>query len=105
MKLKANRKNLTKHARQLLGVEYTPEKERELVRVVLTGFERTHGHISHDYSAHLEKLDAILGTHGVEGMLEPDILYCNTGDTYTMTLLYHDGELWIGDWGSIVEES
>jgi len=55
----------------------------------------------------LELIDKILKTHGVEGTCENglDFQYCNTGDTYAMTLLYYKGKLRIGDWGTIVEEN
>jgi len=107
MLLAANKPNLKKHARTLLGVEHTPEAEKELIRVCQTGFERTYGHISHDQARHLELIDKILKTHGVEGTCENglDFQYCNTGDTYAMTLLYYKGKLRIGDWGTIVEEN
>lgn len=105
MLLRANRSNLKKFAAQLLGNEYSEEKAKELVKVCLAGIERTYGHISHDYARHLEKVDKILNTHGVEGFLEngQDVTYCNAGDTYAMTVMYHNGKLKIGDWGTIVE--
>jgi hypothetical protein len=106
MKIKANRKNLKAHARQLLGNEWSEEKEKQLIKAALAGVEPTTrwAHPSHAQAAHLEILDEILGTCGVEGMVEPDVQYCNAGDTYATTLLYYEDELWIGDWGSIVEE-
>lgn len=57
----------------------------------------------------LEKIDAILGTHGVEfieagsGSRSPSITYCNTGDTYDQTVLWVNGRFQIGCWGDIVE--
>jgi len=106
MLLRANRINLKKHAQALLGNEYSEEKAKELIKVCLTGFERTYGHISHDWAAHLEKVDKILGTHGVEGIREhgQEIEYCNTGESYALTVMYHNGKLKLGDWGSIVEK-
>ncbi len=120
MKLIANRKNLKQYAAQLLGNEYSPEAESELITECINGFERTHGHISHDRAAHLERINAILRSCGVEGMLLDrhgndlasqctergvalDIQYCNAGDTYAMTIMYVNGKLCLGDWGSLVE--
>jgi len=120
MKLAANRKNLKAHAAALLGNNHTPDTEKALLRECLTGFVRTRGHISHDCAAHLERIDKIIGTHGVEGMLldrhgndlsgtcsmdgvKLDCQYCNTGDSYGITILYVNGRLCIGDWGSLVE--
>ena len=120
MLIAANRKNLKTHARSLLGNEHSPETERALIKECLKGFERTHGHVSHDRAAHLGRIDDILQNYGVEGMLLDregndcagscsmrdvchDIQYCNAGDTYAMTILYYNGKLKIGDWGSIVE--
>ena len=127
MKLAANRKNLKAHARALLGNNYTPEKERALIKECLTGFVRDttpgglpFGHISHDRAAHLDRIGAILGTYGTEGLLlgkggedlsgtcsmssvKLDCQYCNAGDSYAMTILYANGRLCIGDLGSLVE--
>jgi hypothetical protein len=59
----------------------------------------------------LEKIDVILGTHGVEyipaghNAKSPAIDYCNTGDTYDTTVLWVHGGVGfrIGNWGSYVE--
>lgn len=120
MRLRANKPNLRKYAKDLLGNEYSEETAGALIREILSGFVRTTGHISHDRAAHLDRIGAILKTHGTEGMLlnrhgedmagscsmrevVADIQYCNTGDTYAMTVMYYNGALYIGDWGSIVE--
>ncbi len=120
MLVRANARNLKIHAADLLGNDYTPEADRALRRAVLTGFVRTSGHISHDHAAHLDRIGAILKTYGTEGMLldrhgedrsgdcsmrdvRHDVQYCNTGDTYAITILYYNGRLMIGDWGSIAE--
>jgi hypothetical protein len=118
MKLRAN---LKKHARALLGNEYTPEAERELIRLCLLPLTRTPGaHVSHDRADRLALIDKVLGTYGVEGMLLGrhgedlsgtgseqgvmlDCQYCNAGDTYALTVLYVNGRLCLGDWGSLVE--
>ena len=48
--------------------------------------------------------DRLLGTFGVE-YLGGDIYYCNTGDTYDLTLLYDErvDRFFVGTWGSLVE--
>ena len=123
----ANRKNLKTHAETLLGNNYSPDAEQALLRECLSGFVRDttpggrpFGHISHDRAAHLDRIGKILGTCGTEGMLlgkggedlsgtctmdgiKLDLQYCNTGDTYAMTVFYCNGRLCIGDWGSLVE--
>lgn len=127
MKLAANRKNLKAHARALLGNNYSLEAEKALIAECTRGFvrdttpgEHPFGHISHDRAAHLDRIGKILGTYGTEGMLlgkggedlsgtcsmqgvRLDCQYCNAGDSYAMTVLYVNGKLCIGDWGSLVE--
>lgn len=127
MKLAANRKNLKTHARALLGNDYSAETEKALIAECTRGFVRDttpggrpFGHISHDRAAHLDRIGKILGTYGTEGMLlgkggedlsgtcsmhgvKLDCQYCNAGDTYAMTILYANGKLCVGDWGSLVE--
>lgn len=127
VKLAANRKNLKAHARALLGNNYSPETEKALIAECTRGFirgttsgGRPFGHISHDRAAHLDRIGKILGTCGTEGMLlgkggedlsgtcimqgvRLDCQYCNTGDSYGMTILYVNGKLCVGDWGSLVE--
>ncbi len=119
--MKANRKNLRTHARALLGVEWTEEKQKELLRECLTGFTRDrYCHVSHDRASHLDRIGTILGTYGTEGMILDkdgndlasqcteqgatlDVQYCNAGDTYALTIMYVNGVLTIGDWGTLVE--
>jgi hypothetical protein len=107
----ANRKNLKRFAKDLLANEYSPETERELIKVCLTPIsefqEGNRGHISHARAEHLEAINEVLNSNGVEGILENgiDVQYVNAGDTYALTILYYEDKLWIGDWGSIVEES
>lgn len=121
MNLKANKSNLKKYPKVLLGKEYTLEKERALIQECLTGFARnTSRHVSFDRADHLSRIDKILRTYGVEGMLldkagddcsgngsmsnvKHDIQYCNAGDTYAVTILYYNGVLRIADWGSFLE--
>jgi hypothetical protein len=120
MLLRANAPNLRKFSADLLGNGDTPENRIKLRREVLAGFVREPGHISHSRAAHLERINAILKSYGVEGMLldrhgedrsgdcsmqdvRHDIQYVNAGDPYTITILYYNGRLMIGDWGSIAE--
>lgn len=60
----------------------------------------------------LHAIDVLLGTHGVESLGHvsmhdgPPYEYCNAGDPYTTTLIYHrDADaLRIGCWGDIAEK-
>jgi hypothetical protein len=63
-----------------------------------------------DGKTRLERIDVILGTHGVEHIAagfnanSPAIYYCNTGDSYGTTILKIEGERFrIGNWGDYVE--
>ena len=59
----------------------------------------------------LERLDQLLGTHGVEyiaedpGAMNPGehFYYLNTGDTYTTTIVRHNGRWKLTSWGDLVE--
>jgi hypothetical protein len=57
----------------------------------------------------LSKISEELGFHGVETIdagsnkNSPPIVYANSGDTYTNTVLWTPGKFIIGNWGSIVE--
>ena len=57
----------------------------------------------------LSRIDALLGTYGVEFIREgrnsrsPAIDYCNTGDSYGCTVLWYNCNFHIGSWGDIVE--
>lgn len=61
----------------------------------------------------LHAINAILGTHGVEGLgpadesdgYAPPFEYLNTGDTYATTLIYKRAtdNLYLGCWGNVVE--
>lgn len=122
MLLRANRPNLKKYARQLLGNNYSPESEKRLIDCAINGFKRnSYHHVSFDRINHLNGLNSILGTYRVEGILldkhgndvsgecsmsnvAADIQYCNAGDTCAITILYYNGKLMVGDWGSIVEK-
>jgi hypothetical protein len=61
-------------------------------------------------TAKLSIADEILGTHGVEyipagkGRKSPAVEYCNTGDSYALTLCYISGQGYrVTSWGDIVE--
>lgn len=121
MKIRANRANIKKHAQALLGNNYSPEKEKELILACLAPVIREPGeHVSFARVRHLERVDKVLGNYGVEGMLLDrhgndlsctcsergvylDCHYSNTGDTYALTVMWVNGKLYIGDWGSLVE--
>jgi hypothetical protein len=60
----------------------------------------------------LHAMDAVMGTHGVEGLgpprggdYAPPYEYLNAGDSYAATLIYDRGRdrLFVGTWGGIVE--
>ena len=57
----------------------------------------------------LRMIDTVLGTFGVEiipqgrGKASPQIMYCNTGETYDTTLLFCRGTFHVTCWGDIVE--
>ena len=128
MLIRANRKNLKREAKNLLANEWSEKTEKALIKECLTGFVRSttpngnpFGHISFDERSHLERIDDILHTYGVEGMILDehgedvsgsgcdsrivhDIHYCNAGDTYALTILYYNHQLYIGDCGQIMEE-
>jgi len=109
MLLVANRKNLKQYAKELLGNEYTEQKEKELIEVCTkktVDYYHSRGqHISFAIRDWLEDINKILCTFGVEsGYPEyEDLQYCNTGDTYALTIMWYKGKLRIGDWGTIAE--
>ena len=110
MFLRANRKNLKECAKEILGVEYTPKKERELIDICTkdnyTNYIEGREHRSFAIVKYMEKINDIIGTFGVESCFPeiPDLYYCNSGDTYNITILYYKGKLYIGDWGSVAEK-
>lgn len=97
----------------------TPTGERN--SAALYAFIGTHAPNTHNWATkqcfhrpnvrHLVMTAAneLLGLHGVETIDARDcgdtIEYCNSGDTYTPTLLYsHRSETFrVGDWGTLVE--
>lgn len=55
-------------------------------------------------------IDALLDTHGVEHLgihrrTDEHVYYCNTGDPYDATLIFHGRNLRIGCWGDLVERN
>ena len=110
MLLIANKKNLKQYAKDLLGNEYTEQKEKELIEVCTkdsyTNYLKSGTHESFAIEIYMGKIDKILCTFGVEsGYPEiPSLEYCNTGEMYNITLLHYKGKLYIGDVGSIMEK-
>lgn len=108
----ANKVNLKKCAKQLLGVDYTPEQEKVLIDMCTKNspylIHREYQHIDKHMSAsvydYMSQIDKIVHGYGVES-LYPDInlTYVNMGDTYALTLYWYNGKLHIGCWGDIAE--
>jgi len=74
------------------------------------------GHASHlaaEALSHAEKVANFFekgwaGFHGVEGSVEPDFLYLNTGNTYDPTVVatpgpWGDYRFTVASWGDLVE--
>ena len=105
----ANRKNLKQYSKQLLGNNYTEEKEKELINLctkkTVNDYHDGYSHKSFAIRDWLTEIDNVIGSFGV-GSLYPDVdcQYCNTGDTYAITILYFEEKLRIGDWGTLYEE-
>lgn len=56
-----------------------------------------------------EQIDKILRTHGVEYLGQhrrsrEAVDYCNAGDPYTYTVLFHGPRMIVGCWGDLVEK-
>jgi len=124
----ATAENVRKYGKQLLGNEYTREKLEELVELVSSPVERVSGvHPSHLRYDKMNLINKVLGNYGVESIVLDengedvtgsgnidsagdfldavvDIMYSNTGDSYALTIMFVNGRLYIGDWGSIVEK-
>jgi len=109
MLLIANKKNLKQYAKDLLGNEYTEQKEKELIEVctkkTIEDYHSRGVHISFAIRDWLENINKVLCTFGVESSYPEyeDLQYCNIGDTYALTILYYKGKLRIGDWDTIAE--
>ena len=57
-----------------------------------------------------EAIDTILRTHGVEYLGKhkrtwDSVYYCNAGDTYAGTVLFHGLRMFVGCWGDLVERN
>lgn len=91
--LVANKQNLKKCAKQLLGQEYSLQREIMLLN-----------------ATNLVQFNVALKGYGVEGAYcskKPDLSfeYVNMGDGYTLTILNYRGKLRIGTWAEIVEKN
>lgn len=89
----ANKVNLKKNARQLLGADYSQNSERLLLQCTT-----------------LNEFNQVLHGFGVEGQycnVKPDLSfrYVNTGDGYNLTIIEFRGRLHIGCWAEIVEKN
>lgn len=56
------------------------------------------------------QIDKLIDTHGVEFLgvhreTGYDVYYCNAGDTYATTILFHGLNMWVGCWGDLVERN
>lgn len=106
----ANKKNIKQFAKEILGVEYTPEKEKELINICTKdsykNYRDGYEHKSFAITKYMKKIDEIIGTFGVENLFPeiPDLFYCNAGDTYSTTILCYKDKLYIGCWGDIAEK-
>ena len=88
----ANKQNLKKYSKDLLGNIYTVEKEKELLKCeTLTDFNK------------------VLEGFGIESVAsishEHDFEYVNVGDSYCYTICDYKGKLRITTWGDIVEDN
>jgi hypothetical protein len=55
-----------------------------------------------------DQIDKLIETHGVEFLgvnrrTGYDVYYCNAGDTYSTTILFHGLVMSVGCWGDLVE--
>lgn len=84
--------------------QWITREQAQEIRVIMEGPSR-----GESGRTRLERIDRILGTHGVEhtarghNAKSPAIHYCNAGDTYATTILKVNGRFRIGCWGDIVE--
>lgn len=89
----ANKQNLKKYAKELLGQEYSIQRELMLLNC-----------------EDLNQFNIALKGHGVEGVhcsKKPELSfeYVNLGDGYLFTVLKFKGKLRIGCWAEIVEKN
>ena len=110
MLLVANKSNIKKYIKDILGNEYTETKEKELIEICTkdsyTNYLEPGTHESFTIEIYMNKIDKVLNTYGVEsGYPEiPSLEYCNTGEMYNTTILHYKGKLYIGNVGSIMEK-
>lgn len=57
-----------------------------------------------------DAINTLIETHGVEYLgvhrrTGLPVYYCNAGDTYATTLIFHGENMTVGDWGSLVEKN
>lgn len=87
----------------LMRIDGVTQEIARQVRVIMDGPRTVEGR------TRMERIDAIIGTHGVEyipagrGAQSPAITYCNTGDTYGVTVLRVNERFRVGCWGDWVE--
>jgi len=94
--------------KSMVRAGFTPEQAQK-IRTRIERYYRKHPFgdvIPHNC---LEDISAILDQFGHETIQagsnarSPRIDYVNTGDTYSVTILFVRGKFRVGDWGSIVE--
>ena len=110
MLLVANKSNIKKYIKDILGNEYTETKEKELIEICTkdsyTNYLEPGTHESFTIEIYMNKIDKVLNTYGVESGYPdiPSLEYCNIGEMYNTTILHYKGKLYIGDVGSIMEK-
>ena len=67
-------------------------------------------HPPHTRDVHRRAIDELLETHGIEHLGRhrrsgEHVYYCNSGDTYATTLIFHGSNMYIGCWGDLVERN
>lgn len=111
--LDLSRENLEEHAQNLFGNNLTEEKRNRLLQFFDDNERRlTFWNVSERSASDLLfDIDRILGNCGIEYLYDQEnpafedttIIYSNSGDTYSWTIIYYNGSFYIGDWGSLVE--
>ncbi len=118
--LVANRQNIKKYARELLGVEHTPELAKEIIDICnknnLSNYHDGRSHISFAMNW-MSEINRVLHNFGVESIdlakIIPDItilgndryvMYSNTGDSYALTIMWYNGKFRIGSPGDFIEK-
>ena len=90
--LVANKQNLKKYAKDLLGVWHDKKSEKQLLKCET-----------------LEDFNKVMHGFGIEEVLsishENDFEYVNMGDSYNYTICDYKGKLRITTWGDIVENN